>query len=222
MKTLLLVCLMFVLIFGFGCSNDAQPEKEEVDEELVVEEKTEEEIPEGAVVITQEDFDRYLKKISWLYQDAKLSREKLEEVGEVIVIYGDEDLSEEDLEELAKKEALKMEVGEIYFEERNVSVLPEEVEEMTLRHVERFDTSSEEHMFVLLESLFGYSREDILRDIEFEVKLEKVAEERIDEISLVLSFEEEDVEKAAKMRRAKNEVLEEIMEKAKEKELFIK
>ena len=77
-------------------------------------------------------------------------------------------------------------------------------------------------MFVLLESLFGYSREDILRDIEFEVKLEKVAEERIDEISLVLSFEEEDVEKAAKMRRAKNEVLEEIMEKAKEKELFIK
>ncbi len=222
MKPLLFACLITVLLFGFGCTNDAQREKEEVIEEVIVEKEAEEEIPEGAVVITQEDFDRYLKKVSWLYQEATLSKEMREEVEGVTVITLDEDLSEEDLKELAKKEALKMEIGENYFEEKGLTALPEEIEDMTLRYVERYDTSSKEHMVILLKEVFGYSREDVLRDIEFEVKQEKVAEERMEDIALILSFEDEEVENKIKMQKAKQEVLEEIMEKAIEKELFIK
>lgn len=225
MKVMLFVCLILIPLFGFGCSvENTEPAGEEIveEEEVNSKEEAEEEIPEGAVVITQEDFDRYLEKISWLYAEAELSKEKLENLEGVTAVIINEDLSEENLKELAKKEASKMEVGEIYFEEKGVSALPEEIEEMTLRHVERFDTSSKEHMFILLQDVFGYSREDILRDIEFEVKLEKVAAERVEDISLVLSFEDEEVERGAKMSKAKKEVLEEIMQRADEKELIIK
>lgn len=217
MKTLLLLCLMLVLLFGFGCSDDTQRGEEEVTEDVVAEE----DISEGAVVISQEEFDNYLKKVTWLYEQAQLSAEKSEEVEGVTVFIFNGDLSEEDLKELAKKEALKIEVGEIYFEERNVSALPEEIEEMTEVYVERYNCDSREHMFTLLQEVFGFSREDILRDIEFEVMQEKVAEERLDDIRLMITTGDEEVDRKIKIRKAKGIILEEIMELAEERELII-
>lgn len=139
------IFLIVIFAFVFWIYQDAV-EKEEVTADVLM--------SVNGVLITKKDIDHYLREVARDYFDSNLTSEELEEE--------------------AKRTAVALVVIEEYFNKKNIHISNDELEKEIMRHVEKQPGAETKEDYFNIMEMRGYSRQEVLRNIELSLKNQKL------------------------------------------------
>ena len=108
----------------------------------------------NGVLITAKDIDHYLREVSRDYFESELTPEELEEE--------------------ARRTAVALVIIEEYFDKKNIHISEDELNEEIIRYVEKQPGAETKEDYFNIMEMRGYSRQEVLRNIELSLKNQKL------------------------------------------------